>query len=346
MHLGLSGSGAVSSKVQGPPRALPRASTYSSQELVQVLWACAKMGIVPPHSWLNAALAAFTDKPVVGGNLSRAAGSVADPGTGKAASGAASGRLQPRAGNAAAGSGGSSSSRGGGGHSSGGHVSGAGYCRLDHAQPQDMSLMMYALAKLGQLPPSFSWYRKLLMASASKLPAFSPQNLANMVWAMAELQLPPDLGWMLCWARAVRQRALPAFNWVELSQMKQGMKALGLQQQRGTGTCAPPSRRPEAGAARPAAPARGLAASTQRRGAAGAPHLSSSSSQGAVVRGVRQGDAMDWTLLLPPVPHHPELLALLRDVERETQRRRAHQQAAPGSSNSSAPSGRQRQPGA
>lgn len=332
--------GAGRSWARGPLRLLPRPVQFSTQELVQVLWACARMGIALPQRWMNAALAAFTVMPAAAGRSGRAERGAAAVAPGQRAAQVASGPGKPKArggGTDARTSGSSSSDGSGSGRSSSGS-SQAGACRsrLDHAQPQDMSLLLYSLARLGQKPPSLSWYRDLLMAAASKLPAFSPQNLANLVWAMSELQLPPDLGWMLCWMRAVRRRSLQAFNVAELNQLRQGLQGLGLQQHRGRGIT---TMRSVSGSPSPSALGVGPADARQLPGAAAVP---STTLRGS---GTQGEDTLDWTLLLPPLPHHPELLALLRDVERELQkRRRVHTAAISGTFD--APGSTQRRPGA
>ncbi|KAG1660787.1 hypothetical protein FOA52_011328 [Chlamydomonas sp. UWO 241] len=98
-----------------------------------------------------------------------------------------------------------------------------GQRRLDLANPQDLSNLAHSLAIL-RFRPSPYWLKAFFMVSQSKLRAFNPQNLANVLWALAvRLRVTPPLPWLLDHASAVRAR-LGTFQHRELVQVVAGLE--------------------------------------------------------------------------------------------------------------------------
>ncbi len=93
-----------------------------------------------------------------------------------------------------------------------------GFRLLDQFNSQDLSNLMYALARM-QFRPGPAWFKSLLLCSQSKLGTFSPQHLANILWAFGRLRLGPTLQWLLAYADEVEAR-LGSFNRTELLQVR------------------------------------------------------------------------------------------------------------------------------
>ncbi|KAG2498495.1 hypothetical protein HYH03_003746 [Edaphochlamys debaryana] len=93
---------------------------------------------------------------------------------------------------------------------------------------QEVSNLMYALATLGYAPrPGGELAQGLLAAAAARLPEANAQELSNMAWSLAVLQLRPSDAWQEAFAAAAAAR-LPSFAARDLAQCLYGAAKLRL----------------------------------------------------------------------------------------------------------------------
>ena len=114
-----------------------------------------------------------------------------------------------------------------------------GLRRLDAATPQDISNLLYALARL-RFRPKAAWTRVMLMCMLPKLTAFNPQHLANTIWALSRLRVRPSQYWLLEFSTAVQSR-LGGFSLIEARQVRDALAlmtaaAVGSDSGRGEGS--------------------------------------------------------------------------------------------------------------
>ncbi|KAF8056871.1 TBC2 [Scenedesmus sp. PABB004] len=115
------------------------------------------------------------------------------------------------------GGGGAGLGAGGGGAADAGGLAAGGAARLSGFKPQELAQLVWALAKL-RVVPGKAWWEQFLQASYHKLHVANPQGLATMVWSLGELGLQPPPAWLYHWADAAAA-ALPRMNAVDLGQL-------------------------------------------------------------------------------------------------------------------------------
>ncbi|KXZ53045.1 hypothetical protein GPECTOR_8g41 [Gonium pectorale] len=129
---------------------------------------------------------------------------------------------------------------------------------------QEVSNLLYALASMGYAPQPGSRPAELLMAAArARLVDANAQELSNVMWSLAAIQIRPSDAW-LCEYYAAAAARLASFKPADLAQSLYGAAKLQLPLR------APTTPSPAAAAAAAAPAAAPKASRRERRGAAGA----------------------------------------------------------------------------
>lgn len=93
--------------------------------------------------------------------------------------------------------------------------------KLPGALPIDLAQTAYCLARL-RADPGEEYVSELLLRASQVMSGFSPQQLANLAWALGVFEAHPSIKWLNAWCSAVALAA-PRMQPIEITQAAKGL---------------------------------------------------------------------------------------------------------------------------